>query len=43
MKGALRNDLLKVTPNIEQVLSFELLEKTHFQKTFHWIHTYNIS
>ena len=43
MKDALRNDLLNVTPNIEQILSFELLEKTHFQETFRWIDMYNIS
>ena len=42
MKGDLRNDLLSVTPNIEQILSFELLEKTHFQETFHWINMCNI-
>ena len=35
--------LLNVTPNIEQTLSFELLEKTHFQDTFHWIDMCNIS
>ena len=43
MKGPLRNDLLNATPNKEQILSFELLEKTHFQETFHWIDMYNIS
>ena len=37
MKGPLRNDLLNATPNKEQILSFELLEKTHFQETFHWL------
>ena len=37
MKVALRDDLLNVTRNIKQILSFELLEKTHFQETFHWI------
>ena len=42
-KGALRNDLLNVTPNIEQILSFELLEKTHFLETFHWIDMCNVS
>ena len=33
MKGALRNDLFKlnVAPKIKQILSFELLEKSHFQ------------
>ena len=43
MKDALRNDLLNVTPNIEQILSFELLEKIYFQETFHWIDMCNIS
>ena len=43
MKGALRNDLLNVTPEIEQIISFKLLEKTHFQETFHWRDTCNIS
>ena len=43
MKGALRNDLLNVTPNIEQILPFELLEKTNFQETFHWMDMCNIS
>ena len=43
MKGSLRNDLLNLIPNIEQILSFELLEKTHFQEIFHWIDMYNIS
>ena len=43
MKGALRNNLLNVTPNIEQILSFEPLEKTHFQETFRWIDMCNIS
>ena len=37
MKGAIRNDLLNVTAKLEQILSFELLEETHFQETFHWI------
>ena len=37
MKGALRNDLLNVIPNIEQILSFKLLERTDFQETFHCI------
>ena len=40
MKGDLRNDLINVTPNAEQILSFKLLEKTHFQETFHWINMY---
>ena len=35
MKSALRNNSLNVTPNIEQILSFELLEKIHFQENFH--------
>ena len=43
MKGALRKDLLNATPNREQILSFELLEKTHFQESFHWIDMCNIS
>ena len=37
MESAWRNDLFNVTPNIEQTLSFKLLEKNHFQEIFHWI------
>ena len=43
MKGALRNDLLNVISNIEQILSFELIERTDFQETFHCIDMCSIS
>ena len=43
MKGALRNDLLNVISNIEQILSFELIERTDFQETFHFIDMCSIS
>ena len=35
--------LSNVTPNIEQILSFELFEKTHFQEIFHWVDMCNMS
>ena len=38
MKGVLRDDLLNNTPNIKQILSFELLEKNHFPEIFYWSH-----
>ena len=33
MKGALGNELLNVTPNIEQILSFEILGKNSFSRS----------
>ena len=39
----LEGRLLNVTPNIEQILSFKLLEKIQFQEIFHWIDMCNIS
>ena len=29
--------ILNVAPEIEQIISLELLERTHFQETFYWI------
>ena len=43
MIGAMRNDLLNVTAKLEQILSFEVLEETHFQEIFQWIDMCNKS